>query len=362
MTTQQRQIVYVGTYTEGWGNPAPRDESMFVYEFDPSNGSLKLLRTINGVRNPSFLTVTKDHIFSVNELGEFKGVPGGGATAINRATGQIINQQPTHGADSCNIILDPSGRWLFTANYTSGSITVFPVKANGQLGEAAQVVQDHGHGVNPDRQEGPHIHCVGFAPDGRYVFASDLGLDQIKIFTLDLSSGQLTPNDPAWATTEPGAGPRHFLFHPNGRYLYVTTELSATVAVFAYDAGRGTLTPIQTIPTLPADYKGKNLTADIHIASSGRFLYVSNRGYDSIVVYSVDAATGRLTLVESVSAGGKTPRNFAFDLTECYLLVAHQDSASITTFHVDQTSGKLTPTGQRVSLPYPVCVKVVPDV
>ncbi|HVU15133.1 MAG TPA: lactonase family protein [Phototrophicaceae bacterium] len=360
--TTARQIVYVGTYTEGWGNPVPRDEGIFVYAFDPSNGSLKFLRTINGVRNPSFLTVTQDYIFSVNELSEFKGVFGSGATAINRATGQIINQQPTHGADSCNIILDPSGRWLFTANYTSGSITVFPVQTNGQLGEAVQVVQDHGHGANPERQEGPHVHCVAFAPDGRYVFASDLGLDQIKIFTLDPSSGQLTPNDPPFAPTKPGAGPRHFLFHPNGRYFYATTELSATVAVFAYDAARGALTPLQTIPTLPADYTGKNLTADIHIASSGRFLYVSNRGHDSIVVYAIDAETGQLTLVEFISADGKTPRNFAFDLTERYLLVAHQDSASLATFHVDQASGKLAPTGERVSLPYPVCVKVVPDV
>jgi len=349
------QQVYIGTYTQQ--KKGHRAEAIYRYEFDASSGALHSLDAVTGVTNPSFLTFSQDRRFcyAVNE-GD-----GGqlNAFSVDAASGDLtfINQQPTQGSAPCYVSVHSSGRWALVANYSSGSMTVFPINADGSLAPASAVIQNHGRGPTSKRQDGPHAHCAIFAPDERYVLLTDLGIDQIRIFRFDADSGHLTAQPPA--STAPGAGPRHLEFHPNGRWVYVTTELDSTVAVYAYDAEGGTLQPLQTISMLPDGLEGESTAADVHIDAAGRFLYASNRGHDSIAVFAIDANNGYLSLVEIVPCGGKTPRNFALDASGAYLLVANQDSDNVVTFRVDSESGRLTATGQITSVPLPVCVKVL---
>ncbi|MFN8371914.1 MAG: lactonase family protein [Anaerolineae bacterium] len=210
-------------------------------------------------------------------------------------------------------------------------------------------MRNHGHSIVPQRQESPHAHCVVLHPNGQHVFVVDLGIDQILVFRLH--DGQLTPLSSAHTT--PGAGPRHIAVHPNGRYLYVSTELDSTLLIYAFDAARGTLEHLQTLSTLPADFAGTSYGADVQVAPSGRFVYASNRGHDSLAVFAVDADSGTLTLVEIVSCGGQWPRNFALDLSGDYLIVANQHSAALVVYRVDADTGRLTASGETVSVPTP---------
>ena len=268
-------------------------------------------------------------MFAVNEL---EGAPGGiSALALDTADGAplLLNTEPVHGMLPCYIGLDPSGKWALVANYGSGSVTVLPILADGQLGAAASSYQNRGCGADPKRQATPHAHCAVFAPDGR-LFVADLGVDCILSFHLD-NAGQMIPDDPAGAPSTPGAGPRHLVFSADARYLYAVNELNSTVAVFAYDASAGTLDPVQAISTLPDDYSGESWAGGIQIAPSGRFLYASNRGHDSVAVFAIDPASGRLTRVEIAPCGGHWPRHIAFDRTGNYLFVANQKSDQLVT-------------------------------
>ncbi len=366
MTTSKLQTIYVGTYTEQAAPALGRSQGIYVYDFDPSNGELHFKHTISGVDNPSFLALTRDQrrLFAVNETAEFAGVPGGGVSILRvdpaTANATLINAQPTHGVSPCYVRLSPDEQWVFVANYSSGNVTVLPVLADGSLGEASSIFQSHGHGADPERQESAHAHSVTFDPSERFVLVADLGLDQILIFTFDDHAGQLIPHDPpSAAASAPGAGPRHLQFHPNGRILYAINELDSTVAVYAWDQGNGTLELQQTLSALPADFTSASAAADIHITSSGRFLYTSNRWHDSIAVFAVDPVTSLLSLVEIVPSGGRTPRNFGFDLTENYLLVANQESDNLVTMRVDQVTGRLMPTGFSLDVPRPVFVIAV---
>jgi 6-phosphogluconolactonase len=363
MTTTQRQLVYIGTYTQANADQPHRAESIYIYAFDPSSGNLTLQHTIHDTVNPSFFTISQDrqHLFAVNEVPEFAGSVGGGISAftLDPASTQasFINAQPTHGTYPCYVTLDATERWVLVANYGGGSVTVLPIAEDGRLGEAVALMQNHGHSVNLSRQEAPHAHCVIFDPTQQYTLLADLGMDQIQLFRFDAAHGQLTPH--ASVASERGAGPRHLEFHPNHRYLYVVNELSATVGVYDYDADNGVLQHKQTILALPDDYVGPRWAADIHITRSGHFLYVSNRAHNSIAAFAVDPHDGQLNLIETVSSGGQTPRNFALDLTESFLLVANQDSNNLIVFQVDKRSGRLTQTASALSIPSPVCVKVI---
>lgn len=365
MTQTQKQLLAIGTYTHN--NNESRGEGIFVYEFDPATGLLEHLTTTQTAPNPSFLAISPNNrfLYTVNEVGEFEGQPGGAISAyvLDAATGDLtfLNAQSTRGADPCYISLDPTGKWAFVANYSGGSIAVFPLGEDGQVGEAACFIQHVGHSVNTERQNEAHAHSIILDPTGQYALVADLGMDQILVYEFDAGSGQLTPHTPPAIHAAPGAGPRHTGFHPNEQYFYAINELNSTVSVYEYDSGSGSFTNVQTISAIPEGAPRTSMAADLHITADGEFLYTSNRweNSDSIAVFAVDAASGQLSLVEIIKTGGLTPRNFAFDLTETYLFAENQDSSTVVTFRRDTQTGRLTPTGQVTSVPSPVCMKVI---
>ena len=350
-------IVYVGTYTRG--------DSRGIYRcrLDLGTGRLQSLELAAEAVNPSFLALPPSgrFLYAVGEIGDFAGKKTGAVSAfrVEPKSGRLtaLNQQPSRGTGPCHLMVDRTGRHVLVANYGSGSVACLPIRDDGRLGEATSFVQHEGSSVNPRRQQGPHAHAVELDAANRFAFVADLGLDKILIYRLDADRGQLTPNDPPWAETSPGAGPRHFAFHPNGRYAYVINELGNSVSAFAYDAVRGALREVQTLSTLPERFKGRNSCADLHISADGKFLYGSNRGHDSIAIFSIDASTGTLTAIGHESTRGKTPRNFGLDPSGSFLLAANQDTNNVVAFLVDRETGLLSPTGHQTEVPAPVCVK-----
>jgi len=249
---------------------------------------------------------------------------------------------------------------VLVANYGGGNVSVLPVQSDGRLGEATDFIQHEGSGADPSRQAGPHAHSINLDPNNLYAFAADLGLDKILIYRLDALQGKLYPGDEPWASVKAGAGPRHFTFHPGGSYAYVINELDSTVTAFAYEGGTGTLREVQTVSTLPEGFSGRNSCAEVQVTPSGRFLYGSNRGHDSIAVFEIDGNTGKLTPRGHESTQGKNPRNFGIDPTGTFLLAANQDTNNVVTFRIDPQTGTLTPTGQTLEVPIPVCIKMLP--
>lgn len=349
--------VYVGTYT-GPG----RGEGIGVFSMDAATGGLAHLQTVSGVDNPSFLALHPrgPYLYAVNESpGEGGGPPPGvSAFAVHPATGRLtlLNRRPSHGTAPCYVSLHPQGGYAFVANYGDGTLAVYPVQSDGRLGEASEVVQHAGSGPHPRRQQGPHAHSVRADPAGRFVLACDLGIDKILIYRLDVASGRLFPHHPPFAVAPPGGGPRHIAFHPGGGYLYVNNEIDSSLTVFAYDGARGTLQARQTLSTLPAGYSGPNSTAQVAVHRSGKTVYVSNRGHDSIAVFAVEGATGELTPLGHVPTQGKTPRNFNIDPGGRFLYAANQNSDTIVVFRIDPVTGALRPTGQVTQTPVPVCI------
>jgi 6-phosphogluconolactonase len=349
------ELVFVGTYTN-----KTESKGIYALRFDERNGKLSALAVAAESLDPSFVAVDSSgkFLYAVNEVGNYAGTKGGAisAYAIDRNSGKLtlLNQVASGGADPCFISLDKTGKYLMVANYTGGNVAVFPIGADGKLGAASTVEQHHGHSVDEKRQEGPHAHWMATSPDNRYALEADLGLDEVLVDKFDASNGTVTPNDPPFAKVEPGAGPRHLVFSPNEKFVYVTNEIGSTVTSFSYDASRGTLEAKQTIGTLPADYAGPNDTAEIAMHPSGKFLYVSNRGRDSIAVFGIVPKTGVLTFVGDFLTRGKTPRNFVIDPSGHYLLVANQESNDIEVFRIDGGTGELAFTGERVEVPAPV--------
>ncbi|MGE5326095.1 MAG: lactonase family protein, partial [Deltaproteobacteria bacterium] len=259
----------------------------------------------------------------------------------------------------CYVALDKRGRYAMVANYGSGSVTVIEVRRDGRLGKVTAFDQYAGSGINPQRQEGPHAHSINPLPDNRFAIAADLGLDKVFVYRFDEKIGALVPNSPAYAVVNAGSGPRHIALARNGRFVYVIGEMKSNITTFAYDARGGTLRKLQTISTLPKGYKGQSDCAEVAVSPSGKFVYGSNRGHDSIAVFAADPKKGTLTLVERVPSGGKTPRHFAFDPTGSYLLVANQESDCVAVFAVDRKTGRLTPTGETAAVSAPACVRFV---
>jgi 6-phosphogluconolactonase len=362
---QSETRVYVGTYTGKLGHVDGAAEGIYLYRFDPTTGALTYVSVAPGITNPSFLAIDPEQraLYAVSEMKTPDGRAGGAVSAyhIDPATGNLthLNQQSTGGADPCHLSVDATGKFLLVANYTSGSVAMFPIEADGSLGERSDFVQHEGSSIDPNRQQGPHAHSFMIDPGNRYAFAPDLGMDKVMQYKLDLAQGKLIPNDPPWVQIQAGQGPRHFDFHPSRRYAYVINELGSTVTAFAYDEAQGTLNAIQTLSTLPANFSGRSHCADIHVHPSGQFVYGSNRGHDSIAIFSVDEATGQLTALGHESTQGRTPRNFAIDPTGTILLAANQDTSTVVTFWIDAQTGKLTPTGEIAAVPTPVCLKLV---
>jgi 6-phosphogluconolactonase len=298
-------------------------------------------------------------------MGNAEGQPSGSvsAFAIDRKTGALtlLNRQPSVGGGPAHITVDHGGRNVLIANYGGGSVAVLPINADGSLKAASAFVQHTGSSVNPSRQKEPHAHSVVTDAQDRFAYVGDLGLDKVMIYRLDAAKGTLTAGDPAFAAAQPGAGPRHVALHPKGRHAYVINELDNTVAVYNRDTERGGLTAVQTISTLPADHKALPTysTAEVLVHPSGRFVYGSNRGHDSIAVFGVDEATGRLTFVETTPTGGSTPRGFGIDPTGNYLIAGNQRSDSVVMFRIDAKTGRLSPTASRLEIGAPVSVKFV---
>jgi 6-phosphogluconolactonase len=270
-----------------------------------------------------------------------------------------LNEQPSKGGGPCHVIVDPTGKFALIANYGGGSVAAFPIDEAGKLAAATGFVQHTGSSVNPDRQKQPHAHSIYSDADARFVYACDLGTDQVLIYRLDAEKGTLTPHEPPFAKLPPGSGPRHLALHPRG-FAYVINELLNTVTVFKHDSAAGTLTEIETVPTLPEGFSGKSSTAEVFIHPNGKYLYGSNRGHDSIVSYQI-ADDGRLTLIEHTPSQGKSPRSFALDPTGKFLLAAHQDTDNIVVFRIDAATGKLTPTGHNAKVGAPVCIMFPPQ-
>ncbi len=358
--TETKLLLYVGTYTRNGS------EGIYRFYMNPATGELTPAGVTAGVDNPSFLAIHPDlhTLYAVNEVMEFEGQPGGALSAfqIDPTDGNLtfLNQQPTHGGAPCYVSVEADGNVVLVANYGSGNLATYLVQPDGSLSAPADRVQHVGSGPDPRRQEGPHAHSINMTPDNRFAVAADLGLDKVLIYKLDSATGTLDPHDPPFAEVPGGQGPRHFAFHPNGHFFYVINEMGSTVTAFAFDGDRTAFTPLQTISTLPVGWEGRTSCADIHLSPSGRFLYGSDRGHDSIAIFAVDPIHGTLTALGHTPTGGRTPRNFAIDPTGSFLLAANQDTGSIVVFGIDREHGTLDPTGMEASVPMPVCLTFYP--
>lgn len=351
-------LVFIGTYTR------TDSEGIYTYRMDPESGSLERLSVVSGIENPSFLALhpTGRYLYAVSEIAEFEGRKTGtvSAYAIDAGGGlSFLNLQPSAGAIPCHLVVDRAGRTLLLATYTGGTVASFPLDPEGRLGEAVSVIQHEGSGVDPVRQTGPRAHSINLDPENRFAVAADLGTDEVMVYRFDAETGVLEPNVPASVSVDPGGGPRHFAFHPSGRFGYVINEMGSTVTAFRYDGEKGTLEPLQNISTLPEEFEGVTHTAEVRVHPSGRFLYGSNRGHDSIAIFSIDQETGRLTAQGQEPTRGKTPRNFQIDPTGTWLLAANQDSDSVVVFRIDSETGALEATGQTADVPMPVCIRML---
>jgi len=354
-------IAYVGTYTE------KKSKGIYALRFHAATGKLTPLGLAAECTNPTFLTIhpNRRFLYAAIEVGNFGGQKAGAlrAFSIDAKTGKLafLNEVSSRGSGPCHLSLDKTNKNLLVANYDGGSIAVLPVEADGRLKEASAFVQHQGTGPNKERQEAPHAHCIRTSPDNKFVLVADLGLDEVLVYKFDPAGGTVTPNDPPFGKTPPGAGPRHFAFAPNGRFVYVINEIQCTLTTFAYNPSRGALKALQTVSTVPKDrtITKDDSTAEVEVHPSGRFVYGSNRGPDSIAVFSIDPKTATLNPIEFVPTQGKTPRHFTLDPTASFLLAENQDSDTIVVFRVDQKTGRLTPTGDVVDAPSPVCMQFV---
>ena len=354
-----KYLMYVGTYTA----PDSKSEGIYAYRYDAKTGALTSLGLAVATKNPSFLVIhpNRHFLYAVNEIGDYKGQKSGAVSAfsIDAASGKLtqLNEVASRGADPCYITIDNSGKYVLVANYTGGSVSAFPIKSDGSLGEASAFVQHSGHGPNAERQGGPHAHSIDRSADNRFALVDDLGLDELLVYKFDDSKGTLTPNDPPFAKLPPGSGPRHFAFNPNGRKAYVVSELASTVTTFDYNFVKGSLKLTQTISTLPKSFTGQNDDAEVEVHPKGKFLYASNRGHDSIAVFTIDQANGTLTQIDDTPTQGKQPRHFQIDPTGTLLFAENHKSDTVFVFKIDQNTGRLTPTGEKLEIGAPVCIK-----
>jgi 6-phosphogluconolactonase len=315
--------------------------------------------------NPSFLEIDIKHrrLYAVNGVREFEGKPTGAVSAFSIGRDgklTLLNQRSSMGRGPCHLVLDRESRNLLVANYDSGSVAVFPVAPDGRLGEASDVVQHSGKSINAERQQGPHAHCVTLDPANHVAFVCDLGLDKIMAYRFDAEKGKLTPNDPAFTPITPGSGPRHMAFRPDGRFAYVVNELSSTINAFSYDPEAGRLTELQTVSSLPPYYDGPNAAAEIAVHASGKFLFASNRGNETVVLFAIDPEKGTLTWVEEQGTGGKTPRHFGIAPSGEHMVIGNQDSDTVLASRIDAGNGRLKPSGLFAEVASPVCAQFLP--
>ena len=356
----QENYLLIGTYTSG------KSEGIYVYKFNSQNGDSKVVSTAK-TSNPSFLAVSPNQkfVYAVNENADSTHFTVTGyvaAFAFDKSTGQLsfINKQESGGKHPCYVSIDKTGKWVFTGNYSSGSLAVLPVKSNGGLDSASQVIQHEGSSVVEGRQDEAHVHATFLSPDNKTLYVPDLGMDKLMIYKFDNKKGKLSEADMPYIITEPGSGPRHFDIHPNKKFGYLMQELTGVITVFEIFKD-GSLESIQDVSGLPREYDGPVGSADIHVSPDGKFLYCSNRGESNTIgIMKINPQTGMLMWVGDQSTLGKTPRNFNFDPTGNYLLVANQNSDEIVIFKRNKETGLLTDTGKRINVPSPVCIKWIP--
>ena len=353
-----KPMVLIGTYTEKEGS---QSKGIYVYRLNRSTGELSFEGEAKGISNPSYLELhpQQPFLYAANEVQSFDGQEGGGVTALSIEPGSgevnLLNAHSSHGTDPCHISIEQTGQFALVANYSSGSIAMLPIQADGRLGPATGTIQHSGSSVHPERQTGPHAHCILPDPTNHFAIAVDLGLDKLLVYEMDLERGKL--NQHSEVNVRAGAGPRHLTFHPNGRYAYLINELNSTLIGYRYHAQSGSFEELQTVPALPQDFTGENLCAAIHVSPNGKYLYASNRGHDSIVCFHIDEKTGTLTYRGHTLTGGQEPRDFAIDPSGNFLLAANQKSNNVVIFGIDAESGDLSKIGQEMELSMPVCVK-----
>jgi 6-phosphogluconolactonase len=349
----QTYTLLIDTYVSSSGN-----DGIYVYDFNSQTGDFKFKSKVAGEDKPSYVTTSSDgkYVYSVNEVrnGSIS------AYALNSKTGELtfLNRASTGGDSPCYAATDAKNKILFAGNYGSGSISVYSLKDDGSIGNTLQFIQNVGGSIDKRRQAGPHVHGTVLSPDEKFLLSPDLGTDKVNVYRFDPNNlvEPLTPADPAFVSVKAGSGPRHLIFHPNSKFVYLTHEIGGLIVVFDYENGK--LSEKQTITMQASYFKGSNGGADIHISEDGRFLYASNRGdANEIIIYSINKKDGKLECIDHQPSMGKTPRNFAIDPTGAYLLVANQESNVITFFRRNQKTGLLTPTGKKIEISRPVCIK-----
>lgn len=347
--------VYFGTYSGGPG------KGIYMAQFDPATGRLFDVEHAGDAVKPSFVALHPNgkFLYAVSEVDEMDGKKHGGiiAYSIDGATGKLteLNHQPSEGTAPCHVSVHPSGESLYLANYSAGTVAGFPIQADGSLGPATSRIQHEGSGPNKDRQSEPHAHSINLSPDGRFAYACDLGTDQVLIYEVEPKTGKLTPHDQV--ALPPGSGPRHLSLHPNGKLAFVINELANTLTTLTVDAEAGAMKIVSSVTTLPKDFTGRSSTAEVVVHPNGKFVYGSNRGHDSIAVFSCDPSTGELTPRGFAKDSIKEPRNFRIDPTGKFLLIGNQNADSVVVYAIDQATGDLTLTDAKIELPTPVCVR-----
>jgi 6-phosphogluconolactonase len=350
----KKRILYVGTYTEGVAN------GIFIYSFNDRSGKLKDLKMPVLANNPSFLTISPDkkYLYAVSEVdiperNHSGGVSSFGIDISGKLT--LLNQVMTNGPNPCHVAISPDGKKLVSSNYSGGNLSFFNVLPDGSLSEMVQRIQHTGSGPFPGRQTEPHAHSAKFDPIGKFLYAADLGTDEFKIYNAVVGDVPFSPGSQPFVKLPPGSGPRHFDFSPDGSYIYLINELNSTITVLMRYGN--VWKAVQTIKTLPKEFKGENWCADVHVSADGRFVYGSNRGHNSIAVFKRDQVSGKLEMVQTVSVEGNWPRNFTLDPSGQFLLVANQKSNDITVFRIDEIAGTLKFTGIKVPNESPVCLQ-----
>jgi 6-phosphogluconolactonase len=342
----------VGTYTTG------KSDGIYVYDFDSRTGDATQVNHVK-TSNPSYLAISPNEkfVYAVNE-----NAPGAiTAFSFDKKDGSLslLDSQSSQGNNPCYVAVDKNGKFVAVGNYSSGTLSIFPVEKNGSLGPSLQTIEHAGYSVNSERQEGPHVHATVFSPDNHFLFVPDLGIDKLMIYNFDEKSGKLSTAEDPFEMTEPGAGPRHVVFHPNQHYAYLIQELTGNISAYKYSKGQIEL--IQDMSALPPQYLGSIGSADIHVSPDGNFLYASNRGESNTIgIYEINKKNGMLQYVGHQSTLGKTPRNFNFDPSGNFLLVANQNSDEVVIFKIDKKTGLLTDTGKRIAVGNPVCIKWIP--
>ncbi|MDA1279773.1 MAG: lactonase family protein [Chloroflexi bacterium] len=349
-------FAFIGTYTR------LGSEGIYTLRMNGDTGELTRVSVTTGLENPSFVALdpTNEHLYAVSEVSNFDGSGGVTAFAVNADTGELtqINQQSTGGPGPCHLMVDATDSMVIVTNYGGGSIAALPINSDGSVGELTEFIQHEGSSVNQRRQTHAHAHSVNIDKTNQRAYVCDLGMDKVLTYDIDLKNGKLTPSSPASVDEVAGEGPRHFTFHPSDKFVYVNNELGNTVTVYDL-ASDGALTPKQTESTIPDSWEGVTHTADIHVSPDGKFLYCSNRGHDSLAIFSIDQSNGEIARIGNESTRGKTPRNFAITPDGRFLLAENQDSGNIVTFK-RESDGTLTPTGSEIDIPAPVCLQFMP--